>query len=204
MLKKHIPILAKVKMGNFLSKVFLVTLVIVLSGCKGKVENLKEALSKYQDRNFKEALFYFERACLEGQIYACQMTASLYLNGKAGSKSKAKSLKALEYACQWGDTSSCKITYHSYNTLALSPLANKMLEYGCQGGESELCSQLALNLYKNKNFKSSLETANKACYGGSLKGCHFYLALAQKYNPDPLKIKAIEIQIQKLIPQKKI
>lgn len=190
-------------MGIFLSRFFLLISLFFFVACKGKVENLKTAIDKYQDRNFKEALFYFEKSCLEGQIYACKMTASLYLDGKAGNKSKAKALKALEYACQWGDTASCKITYHSYQTLSLYPLANKMLEYGCQGGESELCSKLALNFYKKKDYKNSLQTANKACYGGSLKGCQLYLALTEKYNPDPLKIKMAMQQIQKLTPQTK-
>lgn len=190
-------------MGISLSRLALFALVLFFSACKGKEENLKTAISKYQDRNFQEALFYFEKSCLEGQIYACKMTASIYLDGKAKNKSKAKALKALEYACQWGDTSSCRITYNSYYALSLYPLANKMLKYGCQGGASELCSKLALSFYQNKDYKNSLKVANKACYGGSLKGCEIYLALAQKYDPNPPKIKATQLQIQKLISQKK-
>lgn len=187
----------RVKMGNLIFKILLFTsLAFFFSACKE--ENLKTAIKQYKDRDFKNALFNFEKACLQGQIYACKMTASMYLHAKGTEASKAKSLKALEYACQWGDTLSCKITYKTYKALSLHQIANQMLQHGCQGGDSTLCVQLAINAYKNNDIKASLELANKACYGGNLQGCNLYLVLIEKHQKDPQKIKLIEKQIQKL------
>lgn len=183
-------------MGISIFRFFL--LCLFLCACSQKEDHLKEALEQYHNRDFKSALYNFEKSCLQGKIYSCKMTASIYFDGKAGEKSKAKSLKALEYACKWGDTSSCDIAYRSYFAISLFPLAHKMLEYGCQGGDSKACLQLAIHSYKEKNLSSSLELASKSCYGGNLKGCKLYLAIAESHKIQTQKIKMIEKQIKKI------
>lgn len=177
---------------------FVLFCIVGIVGCKQT--NLQKANRLYAKRDFKEALFHYEQACLEGEIYACKMVATLYQEGKHHLPlSKAKALKALETACSYGDLPSCKITYKAYNLLKLQDLANKVLQYSCRGGEVSSCLQLAQTLYSPKNYKDSLELSTKACYGGNIQGCKLAIAITQRFNPPTSNLKGLEKQLKLLL-----
>lgn len=189
-------------MENLTSKISLLIICIFLSACTHDGQYLKKALKQYHNQDFKNALLNFEKSCLQGQIYACKMTASLYQEGKTTEKSKAKALKALEYACKWGDTFSCNIALRSYQQLKLYSTAIKMIEYACQGGDARACTKFALYHYKNNTLPASLEFSSKACYGGDIYGCELYLAIGES-QLDSQKLESIKKQVKKLNPQLK-
>lgn len=165
-----------------------------------KQTHLQKANKLYSKRDFQEALFHYEQACLEGEIYACKMTAAIYQEDKHNiPSSKAKALKALESACSYGDLPSCKITYKAYTLLNLKDLAHKTLQYSCKGGDASSCLKLAQNLYSPKEFQQSLELAKKACYGGSIQGCELAIAITQRFNPPTSNLKGLQKQLELLL-----
>lgn len=177
---------------------FLIAFALLLCGCKQS--HLQKANKLYNKRDFQEALFHYEQACLEGEIFACKMTATLYQEDKHNiPSSKAKALKALESACSYGDLPSCKIVYKAYTLLNLKDLAQKTLHYSCKGGDATSCLKLAQRLYSPKNFQQSLELATKACYGGSERGCKLAIALTQRFNPPTSNLKGLEKQLKLLL-----
>lgn len=168
--------------------------------CACKQTHIQKANKLYNKRDFQEALFHYEQACLEGEIYACKMTATLYQEDKHSiPSSKAKALKALESACSYGDLPSCKIAYKAYNLLNLKDLAYKVLQYSCKGGDVTSCLKLAQTLYSPKDYKQSLELATKACYGGSTQGCDLAIAITQKFNPPSSNLRGLEKQLKLLL-----
>lgn len=174
------------------------SLAFLLCGCKQS--HLQKANKLYSKRDFQEALFHYEQACLEGEIYACKMTATIYQEDKHNiPSSKAKALKALESACSYGDLSSCKIVYKAYTLLNLKDLAHKTLQYSCKGGDATSCLKLAQSLYSPKNYQKSLELATKACYGGSEKGCRLAITITQRFNPPASNLKGLEKQLKLLL-----
>ncbi|RDU70539.1 sel1 repeat family protein [Helicobacter brantae] len=176
----------------------LVLVLLALSGCKQN--NLEKANKLYQKRDFTQALFHYEKACLEGEIYACKMSAFLHQEGKHSiPMSKAKAIKALEFACQYGDLPSCKITLRAYNLLHLKDLSQKVLGYSCQGGDATSCLQLAQTLYNPKDYKPSLELATKSCYGGEKRGCKLAIALLERFEPKSSSLNGLQKQLELLL-----
>lgn len=181
-----------------IATLFLLLISFWLGGCKQT--HLQKANELYESRDFKEALFHYEKACLEGEIYACKMTASLYQEDKhAITSSKAKAIKALEFACQYGDLPSCQIVYKAYELLGLKKLAQQTLEYACKGGEASSCLKLALALYSPKKFETSLELATKSCYGGEERGCKLAITLLQKFDPKSTRLGGLQKQLELLL-----
>lgn len=168
-------------------------------GCKQQT-NLQKAEDFYSSRDFKDALLYYEKACLDGEVYACKMTALMHQEGKHSIPiSKAKAFKALEFACKYGDLNSCKIVYKAYTILKLKDMAQRVLEYSCQGGEASSCLKLAKNAFTPKDYKPSLELATKACYGGESKGCQLAIAIIQRFDPKSLNLRGLEKQLKLLL-----
>lgn len=175
-----------------------VFLLFALSGCKES--NLEKANHLYKKRDFTQALYHYEKACLEGEIYACKMSAFLHQEGKHSIPlSKAKALKSLEFACQYGDLPSCQIVYKAYNLIGLKDLAQKVLGYSCQGGNATSCLKLAQKSYNPKDYEPSLGLAIKSCYGGEKRGCELAITLLKRFEPKSTSLNGLQKQLKLLL-----
>lgn len=158
---------------------------------------LQEGVERYEKRDFKEALGFLERSCIVEGGYGCDLTAYLYASGKGGvGVSHSKALKALEYACNYGNVKMCHIVYKAYENIGLHQEAIAMQERACKGGDFGACFELSKEYFWGKNvakdFEQSLDLAYKSCYGGSSKGCSIAIAFCENSTHYPfLKSKDI-------------
>lgn len=141
-----------------------------------------------------------EEKCVQYDASSCLKVASFYAKEQKP-LNRLKVLKALDWACKYGDTLSCEVIARSYFAIQKNDLAIRSLGLGCQGGSSLLCFRLAKEYFKGQYIKKdhnrSYELFTKACYGGNLQGCKAAIAMAKQKKPNAPEILGLQKQMSK-------
>lgn len=177
----------------------LLLLALFLSSCSQQPH--KKGFQLYQEGKFQEALPFLKESCLQKNVDACKLIALIHIK-QTTPDSKEEFLQALNFACKYGDISSCYFVFEIYERLKLYPKAIEILKNACQWGDPVLCLKLGGYYFQGKgvakNTQKSLEFWIKSCYGREKLGCELAISLLQKDDPSSLQISNLKKFLQSL------
>lgn len=172
-------------------------LILFLVGCKN--ETLDGKLL-YQKGEYQKALPLLEASCVDLDLQSCILSAKI-LAHQDGKIAQAKTLKAIQKACEYGDFPSCESLGHFFLNTGKTIQGIQIFRQGCQRGDPTLCFHLGeifiQGKYLTPNQNQAYRFFEKSCYGGEIRGCKEAIHLIRNQPQAQDQIPLLEKQMLK-------
>nr|WP_314166223.1 tetratricopeptide repeat protein [uncultured Campylobacter sp.] len=122
---------------------------------------------KASDRDYKKALYFYEKACNGKSYGACVIMGTMYVEGKGVKKDYKKAIELFDKACDGGHADGCSNlgVMYEYGKGVKMDMTQAMgyARRACDAGSWAACGNFAANLKNNGDRASAVQYYQKAC-----------------------------------------